>query len=59
MYQKLHDMFQVVNGQLLVAVVRIPSPITKDATMVMALLINSAEFVEKVCRLKKKELTHQ
>ena len=53
MYQKLHDMFQVVNGQLLVATVRIRSPTTKHVIMVRALLINSTEFVEEVYRLRK------
>ena len=59
MYRKLCDMFKVVNGQLLVAAVRIPSPTTKYATMVRALLINSVEFVKKVCRLRKNLLINQ
>jgi hypothetical protein len=52
-------MFQGVAGQHLVNAVTIPTPTTKHATMVRALLIYSAEFVEEVCRLRKKELTHQ
>jgi hypothetical protein len=51
-------MIQVAHGHLLIDSVRIPSPTTKHATMVRALLINSAEFVEEVCRLRKKERTY-
>jgi hypothetical protein len=52
-------MFQGVAEQLLVDAITIPTPTTKHATMVRGLLIYSAEFVEEVCRLRKKELTHQ
>jgi hypothetical protein len=53
-------MSQGTVGQLLVdTVVTIASPTTKHAAMVMALLKNPAEFVEEVCSLRKKELTHQ
>jgi hypothetical protein len=51
-------MFQGAKGQLLVDALNIPTPTTKHATMVRALLIYSAEFVEEVCRFRKKELTH-
>ena len=52
-------MLQGDAGQVLVDAVTIPSPTTKHVTMVRELIINSAEFIEEVCRLRKKELTHQ
>ena len=48
-------MVQGAAGQLVVIAVTIPSTTTKHATMVRAPLINSAEFVEEVCRLRKKK----
>jgi hypothetical protein len=58
-YLNLIVMFQGVLGQLLIDAVTIPTRTTKHATMVTTLLIYSAKFVEEVCRLRKKELTHQ
>jgi hypothetical protein len=46
MYLNLFNMFQGAAGQLLVDIVTVPTPTTKQASMVRALLIYSAEFVE-------------
>jgi hypothetical protein len=40
MYLNLFDMFQGVAGHFLVDAVTVPTPTTKHATMVRALLIN-------------------
>jgi hypothetical protein len=52
MYLNLIIMFQGAAGQLHVNAVTIPTLTTKHATMVKAILIYSAEFVEQVCRLR-------
>jgi hypothetical protein len=57
MYLNLFDMFQGAAGQLLVDAITIPTPTMKHATMVRALLIYSAEFVEE-CPKDKKERTY-
>jgi hypothetical protein len=57
MYLKLFDMVQGDAGQLLVEVVTVPTPTTKHATIVRALLIYTAKFAEK-CPHVKKERTY-
>jgi hypothetical protein len=53
MYINIFDMFQGVAGQLLIDTVTAPTPTTKHAIMVRALLIYSAEFVEEHPQIKK------
>jgi hypothetical protein len=46
-------MLQGATGQIVVHAVTIPSPTTKHATMVRAVLVNFAEFVEELCRKER------